>query len=62
MTKSVEVQAKLGSMALPWDGNTWLTNKNNTQEEWLRLLGNFHKPLVLIHQRADRMKTTIIEN
>ena len=24
--------------------------------------GNFHKPLILIHQRTDRMKTTIIEN
>ena len=22
----------------------------------------FHKPLILIHQRADRMKTTITEN
>ena len=25
-------------------------------------LGSFHKPLILIHQRADRMETTIIEN
>ena len=25
-------------------------------------LGNFHKPLILLHQRADRLKTTIIEN
>ena len=24
--------------------------------------GSFHKLLILIHQRADRMKTTIIEN
>jgi len=24
--------------------------------------GNFHKHLILIHQRADRMKTTITEN
>ena len=24
--------------------------------------GSFHKPLILIHQRADRMKTTIMEN
>ena len=24
--------------------------------------GNFHKPLILIPQRADRMKTTITEN
>ena len=24
--------------------------------------GNFHKPLILLHQRADRMKTTITEN
>ena len=24
--------------------------------------GSFHKPLILIHQRADRMKTTITEN
>ena len=24
--------------------------------------GRFHKPLILIHQRADRMKTTITEN
>ena len=23
---------------------------------------NFYKPLILIHQRADRMKTTITEN
>ena len=24
--------------------------------------GNLHKPLILIHQRADGMKTTITEN
>ena len=24
--------------------------------------GSFHKPLILIHQRADRMKNTITEN
>ena len=24
--------------------------------------GNFHKALILIHQRADRMKTTVTEN
>ena len=24
--------------------------------------GNFHKPLILIHQREDRMKTKITEN
>ena len=24
--------------------------------------GNFHKPLILLHQRADRLKTTITEN
>ena len=24
--------------------------------------GSFHKPLILIHHRADRMKTTITEN
>ena len=24
--------------------------------------GSFHKPLILIHQREDRMKTTITEN
>ena len=24
--------------------------------------GSFHKPLILIHQRADRMKTTVTEN
>ena len=24
--------------------------------------GSFHKPLILIHQRTDRMKTTITEN
>ena len=24
--------------------------------------GSFHKPLILIHQRADRMETTITEN
>ena len=24
--------------------------------------GNFHKPLILSHQRADRMKTTVTEN
>ena len=23
---------------------------------------SFHKPLVLLHQRADRLKTTILEN
>ena len=26
------------------------------------LSGSFHKPLMLLHQRADRMKTTITEN
>ena len=25
-------------------------------------LGSFHKPLILLHQRADKMKTTITEN
>ena len=24
--------------------------------------GSFHKPLVLLHQRADRLKTTVTEN
>ena len=24
--------------------------------------GSFHKPLILLHQRADRMKSTITEN
>ena len=24
--------------------------------------GSFHKPLILVHQRADRLKTTITEN
>jgi len=24
--------------------------------------GSFHKPLIFIHQRADRMKTTVTEN
>jgi len=24
--------------------------------------GGFHRPIILIHQRADRMKTTITEN
>ena len=24
--------------------------------------GSFHKPLMLMHQRADRMETTITEN
>ena len=24
--------------------------------------GNFHKPLILIHQRADRMETAVTEN
>ena len=24
--------------------------------------GNFYKPLILIHQRAERMKTTVTEN
>ena len=24
--------------------------------------GSFHKPLILLHQRADRLKTTITEN
>ena len=26
------------------------------------LSGSFHKPLILLYQRADRLKTTIIEN
>ena len=25
-------------------------------------LGSFHKPLILLHQRADSLKTTITEN
>ena len=25
-------------------------------------LGSFHKPLILLHQRTDRLKTTITEN
>jgi len=25
-------------------------------------LGSFHKPLILLHQRVDRLKTTITEN
>ena len=24
--------------------------------------GSFHKPLIILHQRADRLKTTITEN
>ena len=24
--------------------------------------GSFHKPLILLHQRADRLKTTLTEN
>ena len=24
--------------------------------------GSFHKPLILLHQRADRLKTTVTEN
>ena len=24
--------------------------------------GSFHKPLILLHQRADKLKTTITEN
>ena len=24
--------------------------------------GSFHKPLILLHQKADRLKTTITEN
>lgn len=43
----------------PGPGNAWLTNKNNTQQEWLRLLGSFHKPLILLQLRADRLKTKI---
>ena len=26
------------------------------------LSGSFHKPLILLHQRSDRLKTTITEN
>ena len=26
------------------------------------LSGSFHKPLILLHQRADRLKTTVTEN
>ena len=33
------------------------------QLNWTELkFSNFHKPLILIHNRADRMKTTITEN
>ena len=44
------------------------TNQNKTQfppqsvSPIRKLSGSFHKPLILLHQRADRLKTTITEN
>ena len=38
-------------------------HKNKTQFPPQSLTsGSFHKPLILLHQRADRLKTTITEN
>ena len=40
------------------------THQNNTQfpSQSISPSGSFHKPLILIHQRPDRRKTTITEN
>ena len=40
------------------------THQNKTQFPLSQSLpsGNFHKPLILLHQRAGRMTTTITEN
>ena len=48
------------------------TQPHPTTENWIKDLlrmalhirtsGRFHKPLILLHQRADRLKTTITEN
>ena len=39
-------------------------HQNKTQFPLIQSLpsGSFHKPLILIHQRADRLKATITEN
>ena len=47
---------ELLSMALPIRARPSFPHSQCLQSE------NFHKPLILIHQRADRMKTTITEN
>ena len=44
------------SMALP------VTTRPNFPLSQSLPLGSFHKPLILLHQRADRLKTTITEN
>ena len=41
-----------------------LTNRARARFPYSQSLpsGSFHKPLILLHQRADRLKTTITEN
>ena len=63
--------------SLPRPNNRERTQPCPSTENWIKDLlsmrpsfpfsqclpsGSFHKPLILIHQRADRMKNTITEN
>ena len=45
-----------------WDWNDdfyWSCGRPSFPLSWSLLSGSFHKPLILLHQRADRLKTTI---
>ena len=57
---SLAYQQKTGSK-IYWAGPT---HQNKTQFPHSQSLpsGNFHKPLILVHQREERMKTTTTEN
>ena len=48
-------RVRLWNVSFSW-GPTWFPLGQSLQS------GSFHKPLILIHQRVDRMKTTIKEN
>ena len=46
------------------DRGAWWATVLGVTKSWTKSVpsGSFHKPLILIHQREDRMKTTITEN
>ena len=46
---------------LPWSDGTRCTRPSFPLSQSFPS-GSFHKPLILLHQRADRLKTTITEN
>ena len=62
---NLHVETDSQSWKGPW-GSSSLILLSNKWGNWgpvkLRASGSLHKPLILIHQRADRMKTIITEN